>query len=525
MITYDITPRQYRCWTLRIDPPVATLVLGSGQDGGDGRDAGEDPASELSVLLQADIELSDALQRLRFEYPDVAVVVVTGGTDHAFCTGIAAIPPGSARHVATNAWAFRNEVLCGIEDASANSGQRWLAALNGSAVGPGYELALATDEVVLLEDDQCAVALPGARTAGALPPAGALARLVDKRGVRPDLVDAFCCRPEGLSGQRAVEWGLVDVAVPASRFREVVGDRARAAGNTARGLPAEAVELGPLWREEFDSGFAYPNVRVEFNESGTEAVLTICGPSNRECFAPEPGPKRLRSHWWPLAICRELDDALLLLRSNWPEVRTLVVRTEGDPLAVASADVALTSGYEHDWFVREVILYWKRTLQRLDFAWQSVVALVEPGSCFVGTLFELALASNRIYMVDTAPDGPEEPPSEIFLTSMNFGPLPQASGLTRLESRFLRQPEHLAVLAQGVGDPISAAEAAKLGLVTDVFAAPEWDERIRQAIEEQAGLTFDAREGLTAARQAAGHATLETKVLGCHSPGASGTSR
>ena len=518
MITYDITPRQYRCWGLTIDPPVATLILGGGQDdGGDGRDADDGPGSELSVLLRADIELSDALQRLRFEYPDVAVVVVTGGTDQAFCRGIAEIPPGSAPHIATNARAFRNEVLCGIEDASVNSGQRWLAALNGSAVGPGYELALATDEIVLLEDDRCAVALAGDCTAGAL------ARLVDKRRVRPDLIDAFCCRPEGLSGQRAAEWGLVDVVVTASRFEEVVGDRARAARHTPRGTLAESVELGTLWREDFDGGFAYPNLRVDFHESATAATLTICGPSNRECFAPEPGPRRLRSHWWPLAVCREIDDALLLLRSNWPEVLTLVVRTEGDPLAVASADVALTSGYENDWFVREVVLSWKRALKRLDFAWQSVVALVEPGSCFVGTLFELALASDRIYMVDTAPDGAGEPPAQILLTSINFGPLPQASGLTRLEARFLTQPEHLAALAQKVGDPISATEAVKLGLVTDIFAAPEWDESIHRAIEERAGLAFDAREGLTAARHAAGAATLETKILGRHA--SSGASR
>jgi benzoyl-CoA-dihydrodiol lyase len=238
---------------------------------------------------------------------------------------------------------------------------------------------------------------------------------------------------------------------------------------STRGPAAEAVDFGPLWREEFDSGFAYPNVRVDLGEAAGEAVVTIVGPPNHECFAPEPGPKRLRSRWWPLAVCRELDDALLVLRSEWPAIGRLVLRTEGDPLAVASADVALTSGYEHDWFVREVVLYWKRTLRRLDLMPQSAIALVEPGSCFVGTLLELAFAAERIYMADgLAPADSDHPAAEILLTGMNFGPLPRASGLTRLESRFSTRDDHLAALALRVGDPITAAEAADLGLVTDV---------------------------------------------------------
>lgn len=233
--------------------------------------------------------------------------------------------------------------------------------------------------------------------------------------------------PRESRGQLAVNWALVDLTVSERRFSNVVGERAlAAAGDIRRGPASEAVELGPLWREEFDGGFAYPNVRVELDRDAGTAALTIVGPPNHECFAPEPGPKRLRSHWWPLAVCRELDDALLMLRSHRPGVRSLVLRTEGDPLAVASADVALTSGYEHDWFVREVVLYWKRTLKRLDLAWQSVFALVEPGSCFVGTLFELAFAAHRIFIVDgTARDGPEGPPAELFLTGMKSAPFPR----------------------------------------------------------------------------------------------------
>ncbi|MGH9008348.1 MAG: enoyl-CoA hydratase-related protein, partial [Acidimicrobiia bacterium] len=461
MTTYDTTPQQYRHWALAVDVPVATLTLSAGRERGSGCfDGAEEVDPELSSSLQVDIELADALQRLRFEYPEVGVVVVTGATDGAF-SGIAAIPAGSACEVTANVWSFRHELHCAIEDASANSGQRWLAALNGPAAGPGYELALTTDEIVLVDDGRSAVALPDVSASGDLP-TGALARLLDKRHVRPDLVDAFCSRAGGVSGCRAVEWGLVDAIAPASCFTEFVADRARAAGSSGRGPAAEAVALEPLQREEFDGGFAYPNLRVEIDDERGEAALTIVGPPNHECFAPEPGPKRLRSRWWPLAVCREFDDALLLLRTNWPGVRSVVLRTEGDPLAVASADVALTSGYEHDWFVREVVLFWKRTLKRVDAARQSVIALVEPGSCFVGTLLELALAADEIQVVG-APTGPDAPPVEIFLTGMNFGPLPRAGGLSRLESRFLDRTDLLADLAQRVGDPIPAAEALELG--------------------------------------------------------------
>jgi benzoyl-CoA-dihydrodiol lyase len=500
MITFDVSPEGYRHWVLVVDPPVATLVLGGAEEAGDdGYQGTDDAEAQLASLLRVDIELSDALQRLRFEYPDVGAVVVTGATNHSFSTGIAEIPAEAAPDVAANVWTFRSEVRCAIEDASAHSGQHWLAALNGPATGPGYELALATDEIVLVDDGRSAVALSEASAVGGL------ARLVDKRHVRPDLINAVCACPEGVSGERAADWGLVDLTAPEHRFSEVVGERARAAAGTSRrGLASEAVGLGRLLREEFDGGFAYPNVRVEVDRETAAAALTIVGPAEHECFAPEPGPRRLRSRWWPLAVCRELDDALLLLRSCRPEVRSLVLRTEGDPLAVASADVAMTSGYEHDWFVREVVLFWKRTLKRVDRAWQSVIALVEPGSCCVGTLLELALAADRTYMVDGA---------ELLLTPMNFGPLPRATGLTRLESRFLARNDHVAALAQRVGDPLTAAEAVELGLVTEAVPPAVWEGRTRRALEERAGLTFATRADLAGARGGAGPETLETKIF------------
>ena len=530
MITYDVNPEGYRHWRFSIDPPVATLTLLPGEVISGDVNGTDDFDAELSFIVRVDIELSDAVQRLRFEYPDISAVVVTGSTNEAFSTGIPEIPPTASSGVATNVQTFREEVRCAIEDASANSGQRWLAALNGPASGPGYELALATDEIVLVEDGGSTVSLQAVTGCGGLTATGGLIRLVDKRHVRPDHVDTLWCSPEGVCGQRAVDWGLVDLTVPERRFADAVAERAlglcRAAGNIRRGVASEAVELGPLWREEFDGGFAYPNVRIELDREAGQAALTIVGPTDHECFAPEPGPRRLRSHWWPLAVCRELDDALLLLRTHRPEVRSLVLRTEGDPLAVASADVALTSGYEGDWFPREVVLYWKRTLKRLDLAWQSVIALVEPGSCFVGTLLELAFAADRIYIANgDLPDDHGRPPAEIFLTGMNFGPLPGVNGLTRLQTRFLTRDDHVAALAQRVGEPISGAEAAELGLVTAAVGADEWEGTIRQAIEERDGLTLGARAGLAITVGAAGPGTLETKIFGCHAPAASGTSR
>jgi benzoyl-CoA-dihydrodiol lyase len=506
VITYDVSPDEYRHWALTVHPPVATLILGGADGAGDEGCSGiEDAEAQLASLLRVDIELSDAVRRLRFEYPDVSAVVMTGAAFDAFSTSIAEIPSGAAPDVAVHVWAFRNEVRCAIEDASANSGQYWLAALNGPAGGPAYELALAADEIVLVDDGRSVVALPEA-SPGVFAPTSCLARLVDKRGVRPDLIDVFCCCTAGLSGDRAVDWGLVDLVAPEHSFTEVVCERAgAAAGASPRGLAEEAVVLGPLWREEFDDGFAYPNVRVELDRGTGVAELTVVGPANHECFAPEPGPKRLRSRWWPLAVCRELDDALLVLRSHRPEIRTVVLRTEGDPLAVASADVAMTSGYEHDWFVREVVLYWRRILKRIDAARQSMIALVEPGSCFVGTLLDLALAADRICMVDgTAADHPDGRAAELFLTSMNFGLLPRAGGLTRLESRFLGRSDHVAALAQRVGDPIGATEAAKLGLVTEAVPPNDWEARSRRVIEERTRLSDACRASLALALSGAG---------------------
>ena len=507
MITYDTSPERYRHWTLAVEPPIATLTL----RGPDGRPAGE--LGPLHQRLSVDIELSDAVQRLRFEHPEVGAVVVTGGTEDAFLTvtsnGIPSGWPAAARVAAT---VFANEVWCAIEDASACSGQRWLAALNGSASGPGYELALATDEILLVDDDRSTVSLPEVPV-GEPPATGGLTRLTAKRRVPPELVDAFCTRPEGACGERARRWGLVDRLVPHRQFTEIVRARAlAAAGTSIRAAASEGVVLNPLRREEFEGGFAYPDLRVELDEEAGTASLTLVGPCNLECFAPGPGPKRLRSRWWPLAVCRQFDDALLLLRRNWPDLSTLILRTEGDPLAVAAADLALMTGYGGDWFVDEVVLYWKRTLKHLERTSHSLVTLIEPGSCFVGTLLELALAADQTYMLaGIDPDRSDLAPAQVFLTGMNFGPLAGANGLTRLQSRFVNRDDHLAAIADRVGDPIAASEAADMGLVTALSC--DWTSRTRQLIDERSGRAPDALTGLIAAPRGPGPETLETKIF------------
>lgn len=418
----------------------------------DGERCPADDGAPLGRLECVYMELSDIAQRLRFEHPDIGAVVVTGADGEAFRVGlgtpIEAEPDPAARDAVGR---FAEEVRWAIEDAAANSGQRWLTALNGSASGPAYELALATEEIVLVDDGRSAVTLPGVR------------------------------------GEEAQRRGLVDLVVPPDRFSAVVYDRAlTTAATSSRAGAGAGVELSPLLREEFDDGFAYPDLRVELDGEGAAASLTLVAPHRLECFAPDPGPARLRSRWWPLAVCRQLDDAIVLLRRNWPEIGTIVLRTEGDPLAVAAADVAMMTGYDDDWFVREVVLHWRRTLDRVEHLGCSLVALIVPGSCFVGTLLELAFVADRAYMFDGADaDRPELRPAEIFLTGMNLGPLARRNGSTRLQTRLAgRQDRHDAVAGR-VGDPLAAAEAAELGLVSAAIDLSDWGGEMRRVVEER----------------------------------------
>jgi benzoyl-CoA-dihydrodiol lyase len=516
MITFDTHPDRYRHWKLSVEPPVATLTFDVDEDGG----LSPDYQLKLnSYDLSVDIELHDAVQRLRFEHPEVRAVVVTGGKDKIFCAGANIRMLAQSSHAAkVNFCKFTNETRCSIEDASENSGQRFIAALNGTASGGGYEMALATEEILLIDDGNSAVSLPEVPLLGVLPGTGGLTRLIDKRRVRPDLADVFSTLPEGVRGERARDWGLVDGIVPRSRFAEEVRSRALAAAEAStRNAPdgEEGVTLEALEREEeADGGWRYPNLTVELDEDLSTATLTFSGPTGN--LASEADAIRAAgADWWPLAVCRELDDAVLLLRTNHPETATLVLRTEGDPEAVAAADDVLLRLSESNWLVKEVVLFWKRTLKRLELTSRSVVALVEPGSCFAGTLLELALAADRSYMLDGEdPDRPGLAPAAVLLTGMNFGPLPRGSGLTRLQTRFLGRDDHVEALRGRAGKPIEAAEAAELGLVTSTPDEIDWEDEVRLVLEERASYSPDALTGMEANLRFGGPETLETKIFG-----------
>ncbi|MGH8991678.1 MAG: 2,3-epoxybenzoyl-CoA dihydrolase [Acidimicrobiia bacterium] len=506
-ITFDTHPDRYRHWKLSVEPPVATLSLDVDERGG----LSDEYELKLnSYDLSVDIELYDAVQRLRFEHPEVRAVVITGGKDKIFCAGAnIRMLAGSPHGAKVNFCKFTNETRCAIEDASAHSGQRWLAALNGTASGGGYELALATEEILLIDDGNSAVSLPEVPLLAVLPGTGGLTRVIDKRHVRPDRADIFSTLPEGIRGERAKAWGLVDEVVPRSRFAETVAERARAAAEGSDRPGDEAgVELTPLERTGTDSGFAYPNLRVELDPEESTATLTLLGPTE----APPPSRD---AGWWPLAACRELDDALLLLRTNHPELGTLVLRTEGDPEVVAAVDEGLAARAREDWFIREVVLYWKRTLKRLELSSRSLIALIEPGSCFAGTLFELALCADRSYMLDGEdPEREGVPPASVILTGMNFGPLVRGNGLTRLQNRFLGHDDHVETLEGRTGKPVEAAEAAELGLVTATPDEIDWEDEVRLVIEERASYSPDALTGMEANLRFGGPETMETKIFG-----------
>ena len=516
MITFDAHPDRYRHWKLAIDPPVATLTLDVDEHGG------LSPDYELklnSYDLSVDIELYDAVQRLRFEHPEVRSVVLTGGKERIFCAGANIRMLARSSHAAkVNFCKFTNETRCAIEDATEHSGQRWLSALNGTASGGGYELALATDEILLIDDGNSAVSLPEVPLLAVLPGTGGLTRIIDKRHVRPDLADVFSTLPEGVRGSRAREWGLVDEIVPRSRFAEVVRERALAAAASSSRTASESetgVTLRPLAREDTASGgWQYPHLSVEFDEELSTATLTLAGPPAGLATDPD-GIRDAGDAWWPLAACRELDDALLLLRTNHPETGTLVLRTEGDPEAVAAVDELLLAGRRTDWFLNEVVLYWRRTLKRVELTSRSLVALIEPGSCFAGTLLELALAADRSYMLDGEdPERAELEAAAVLLTGMNFGPLTRSNGLTRLQSRFLGRDDHVEALRGRVGKPIDAAEAGELGLVTATPDDLDWEDEVRLVLEERASFSPDALTGMEANLRFGGPETLETKIFG-----------
>ena len=511
MIDFRTHPENYRHWRLAVDGAIATLALDVDEGGAI---AGDYTLKLNSYDLGVDIELADAVQRLRFEHPQVRAVVLTSGKDRVFCAGANISMLSTSSHIdKVNFCKFTNETRNAIEDASANSGQRWMTVVAGTAAGGGYELALATDHILLVDDGSTAVSLPEVPLLAVLPGTGGLTRVVDKRCVRRDRADFFCTTGEGVRGRRALEWNLVDELVPRSRLDDAVAARAAAlADDSDRPGEAKGIALPPLARTVTDDGLAYSHVHVALDRARGTATLTVSAPDSPPPAEPD-AIHAAGADFWPLALARELDDAILHLRFNEPALGTWVLKTAGEADHVAAADAALAA-CAGDWLVREIILYLKRTLKRLDVSARSLVALIEPGSCFTGTLLELALAADRSFMLDGTFEDSNLPPATVRLTAMNTGPLPMANGLSRLASRFFGDDAALAAAQGAMGFDLDAEAAEALGLVTFAPDDIDWEDEVRIAIEARAAFSPDALSGMEASLRFAGPETLETKIFG-----------
>jgi benzoyl-CoA-dihydrodiol lyase len=517
-VSFDAEPGSYRHWKLDLDGAaetgVAYLRLDVDEDGG------IVPGYQLkmnSYDLGVDIELHDAAQRLRFEHPEVRAVVLTSAKDRNFCAGAnIRMLAGSSHPWKVNFCRFTNETRNGIEDATAHSGQTWIAAVNGTAAGGGYEMALACDHIMLIDDNSSAVALPEVPLLGVLPGTGGLTRVTDKRRVRKDRADVFATKSEGLRGKQAVDWRLVDEVVPKRQWDEKVAERAaEAAARSPRPAGATGIALTPLQRTETADGLAYRHVRAEFDRDRGLVEITILGP---EGDVPDTVERvhELGADFWPLAMTRELDDLVLRLRANELELGTWIIRTKGDVEDALAFERVIAEHSRDDWLVNEIRHYYKRVLKRLDVTPRSLVALVEPGSCFAGALLELALACDRQYMLDgfLEEDAQEGDPAQIVLTESNFGAFPMGNGLSRLESRFYGDDEGVAKLRQETGRRIGAVEAMELGLVTEALDDIDWDDEIRIALEERASLSPDSLTGMEANHRFVGPETMETRIFG-----------
>jgi benzoyl-CoA-dihydrodiol lyase len=509
-IDFATDPARYRHWRLVCAGAVATLTLDVDPAGG------LFPGTELklnSYDLGVDIELADAVTRLRFEHPEVRAVVIRSAKENVFCAGanIGALAQASHAHK-VNFCKFTNETRLAIEDASERSGQRYLAALGGAAAGGGYELALACDWIMLIDDRRSAVSLPELALLGVLPGTGGLTRLTDKRKMRRDRADVFCASEEGVRGRRAIDWRLADEIVPPSAWEAAVAERAAALAATSdRPAGAQGITLPALVRGVADDGVVYPHVRVALDRARRRATVTVLGPAR----VPEglAGIHAEGAAFWPLAVARELDDAILHLRFNEPGLGTIVFRSEGDPAAVLACD-ALLDTHAGDWLVREVRLLWKRVLKRIDVTSRSLFALIEPGSCFAGSLAELVFAADRSLMFFGSRGGENRSAATLSLTPLNFGAYLMGNGLTRLATRFLGEPQSLERAEARIGAALDAEEAEVLGLVTASYDEVDWDDEIRFALDERASFSPDALTGLEANLRFAGPETMETRIFG-----------
>ena len=510
-IDFRTSPERYRHWKLALEGGVAYLTMDVNEE------AGLKPGYKLklnSYDLGVDIELADAVQRLRFEHPEIGAVVIRSQRDRVFCSGANINMLGLSSHDhKVNFCKFTNETRLAIEDASHHSGQRYICSINGIAAGGGYELALACEQILLADDGSSAVSLPELPLLAVLPGTGGLTRLVDKRMVRRDHADFFCTTAEGVRGKRARDWRLVDALIAPSKLAEETKKIAEdVAGKSKRPRDSKGIALPAVERTIDGDTIRYGHVTVEIDREQRAARLRIAGPS----AAPPADAAAIHAQgaaFWPLALARDLDDAMMHLRLNETEIGTWVLQSQGDGALVEAYDALLAREASH-WLVHEIVLYWKRTLKRLDVSSRSLIALVEPGSCFAGTLLEIVLAADRSYMLDGVFEGSNLPAATVRLTAMNFGPYPMGNGLTRLATRFLAEPERVEKLEEDRGEALDAEAADALGLVTFTPDDIDWEDEVRLVIEERAGFSPDGLIGMEANLRFAGPETMETKIFG-----------
>ena len=511
-IDFQVAPAGYRHWRVDYAGDVAHLDMDVDEQGG----LFEGYELKLnSYDLGVDIELADIVQRMRLEHPEVKVVVLRSGKERVFCAGANIRMLAGATHAhKVNFCKFTNETRNTIEAAGRDSGQHYICAIRGSCAGGGYELALACDHIILADDGSSSVALPEVPLLAVLPGTGGLTRVTDKRKVRRDLADVFCSTEEGVKGKRAADWRLVDEAVPNSQFAAIVAERAKEfAATSNRAAATGGIELAPLERRfKEDGGIAWSTIELEVEREKRLAMITIAGPED----APPADADALvegGAAVWLLRCARELDDAILHLRFNEPELGTIVFRSRGDPQAVAAHEAMLLGNRDH-WLANETLLFWKRVLKRVDLTSRSLVALVEPGSCFAGVLAEIVFAADRSYMALGEFEGDPHPAAVIWLTLGNFGPYPMPNDLTRLETRFLGEPERIETAKRRIGEPLAAHDANELGLVTFCFDELDWADEVRIFLEERASFSPDAVTGMEANLRFAGPETMETRIFG-----------
>ncbi|GAA4666109.1 2,3-epoxybenzoyl-CoA dihydrolase [Gordonia humi] len=511
VVDFIVDPTEYKHYTVAIDGDVATVTLKVDEDGG------LVPGYQLkmnSYDLGVDIELYDITQRLRFEHPEVKAVVLTGGLERMFCAGanirMLAQSPHSWK---VNFCKFTNETRNGIEDSTENSGQTWIAALNGTAAGGGYEVALACDEIILVDDNSSTVSLPEVPLLGVLPGTGGLTRVVDKRHVRKDRADMFATKSEGYRGDTAVQWGFIDSTVPRNAFDEHVAARAAARAEGSHRPGGKGVELTPLDRRIGDTEISYPHVSATLDRAGRKVEITVSAPTDDP---PADAAAALEQgvDYWPLAVTRELDDLILHLRTNENDLGTWVLRVTGDAEKALAYDAQVLAG--DDWFIREIRNYYKRVMKRLDVTSRSLIAVIEPGSAFVGLLAEIALAADRQYMLEGVYEDidPDAAPATIQLTASNDGPYPMGNGLTRVQSRFWGRDDDLEAARATIGTALDSAAADAAGLVTVALDDIDFADELRIVLQERAALSPDALTGMEANHRFVGPETMETKIFG-----------